>query len=340
MKRKETLAYELTNNILFSDASYTYDEYVTYLLQLHATILKIFFGENYDSCLRLNDGYSCLKQIMIKYKLMNGNAYPIYEKAMKILERELAIALAGKNAENRIHHLLTSHLNHEEMATYRNVYLQHGKENCEIDEIILTRNALLLFEIKNTSADIIIDKHGRLYQNNRTTYSSHSLIHNIRTKEIMLKDCMKEKLKDRKVHIDYLSDAYVVFTSAYNTNIRVYDHCHQVPWTTDQNLVKLMKKYQRYIPISTSEYETLKSILDDLQEAKKPFASPIDFHEILDVLLAMLDEVFFYCDPVEQLHREHPHCVSLMLKHCLQALKQAIHKKKLTLSTDFGDFYF
>ena len=218
---------------------------------------------------------------MIKYKVINNNAYNIYEKAMKILERELAIVLASKNAKNRSHH------NHEEMATYRNVYLEHGKENCEIDEFILTRNALLLFEIKNTSADIIIDKHGRLYQ-----------------------------------------------------NIRVYNHCHQVSWTTDQSLMKLMKKYQHYIPISTSEYERLKDILSDLQEAKKPFASPIDFHEILDILQAMIDEAFFYCDPVEQLHKEQPHSVSLMFKHCLQALKQVLYKKKLTLTTDFGDFYF
>ena len=141
MKRKEMLAYELTNNILFTDASYTYDEYVTYLLQLQATILKIFFGDTYDSHLRLNDAYSCLKQFMIKYKVINNNAYSIYEKAMKILERELAIALAGKNAENRIHH------NHEEMATYRNVYLEHRKETCEIDEIILT--AMPFFSLKS-----------------------------------------------------------------------------------------------------------------------------------------------------------------------------------------------
>ena len=333
------LVQELTNNILFTDAPYTYDEYVTYLLQLQATILKIFFGDSYDSHLRLNDGYSCLKQIMIKYKLINNNTYNIYEKAMKILERELAIALAGKNAENRIHHILTSH-HHEEMATYRNVYLEHGKENCEIDEIVLTRNALLLFEIKNTSADIIIDKHGRLYQNNRATYTNHSLIHNIRTKQIMLKDCLQTKLKEQKVHIDYLSDAYVVFTSASNATIRVYDHCHQVPWTTDQSLMKLMKKYEHYIPISNNEYETIKAILDDLQESKKPFASPIHFQEILDVLVAMVEEIFFYCDPLEERNHNPAHATSITFKHCLQALKQVLHKKKLTLTTDFGDFYF
>lgn len=211
MKKHTTLLEELNNNNIFVDNKFTYYEFVDQIKKFNEIIAQKAFKEEYHPSFGIEDVMLELKKKVIKYDLLNSYEYKYGIKALKDLDKQLRISMAGKKAEDRVNNLLDKYVTRDDYMKLSNVYLYNGYEDSEIDNVILTKNGFILLEVKNIKDDVRISEEGRLFIGKDCSYEQYTFSAKMDRKRNLFKQQIKKALKEKGFHINITLDTYVVF---------------------------------------------------------------------------------------------------------------------------------
>lgn len=300
MKQKQTLMEDLNLNNIFVKNDFTYFEYVNQLNKMQEIINKRVFKHEYHPVFRIDDARHELKKKSIRFNLTEKPEFGKAIANLKLIEKELAISSAGKKAEDRVDTLLNKYVKRTDYINFRGIYLVNDdKEDTEIDSLILTKNGIILLEIKNIKNDVTISEEGRLFIGNDCSYEQTPLVEKMNRKRRLFKEEIKKSLKAKGVHIDITLDSFIVFNEAYNKQCYVNNRSDE-KWCKSNKLPYIINQHTNSVPYSDNEFAILKECLLEFETKKKLFVSDLDFHFIKESISNLVELVEIEEAKIEQ----------------------------------------
>lgn len=288
METKKTLLEELNENNIFTSDTFTYYEYVDQLTKLQTFITKRVFKESYHSLYGIEDVATELKKKAIEFDVFEDEHYSRCLKAIKTVQKELAISSSGKKAEDRVNKMLSNYVNRKDFVNYPNLYISNDNGNTEIDNVILTRNGIILLEVKNIKSDATISRDGRLFIDNDCSYEKMPLAKKMEYKRNLFKSELKKFLKAKGICIDIMVDSLIVFNNSDLKKHFINNQSDEAHCTTNE-LAKIIDDYEEYIPYSLNQFEILNECLSKFSHKKKPFKTNVNFTIIKQNLSYFID---------------------------------------------------
>lgn len=303
MKKHTTLLEELNNNNIFVDNKFTYYEFVDQIKKFNEIIAQKAFKEEYHPSFGIEDVMLELKKKVIKYDLLNSYEYKYGIKALKDLDKQLRISMAGKKAEDRVNNLLDKYVTRDDYMKLSNVYLYNGYEDSEIDNVILTKNGFILLEVKNIKDDVRISEEGRLFIGKDCSYEQYTFSAKMDRKRNLFKQQIKKALKEKGFHINITLDTYVVFNDPWN-NCRISNYSEE-KWCKSNKIAYIVNDHYNPFPYSDSEFEILKECLYTFSTNKKYFNIDLDIELAKQDVCALFDLIEKHIPVISKEDKEH-----------------------------------
>ncbi len=256
---------------------FTNDEYLEMLLRFQGEVTSAFnhiTGSNTD---RLNDLADELSHLAEDKGCSDNTWITRAIKSMNFVQRQLSIMMSGKNAEDAVARAV-GYADRPEMVSVRNVYLTDGREQTELDNIILTSNGIIILEVKGTKGDVTINPNGSLSRGPCLHNTKHSIKERMITKNRLLKEALEAKGVDFPIHID----GYIVFSYPKSCDIRIFDEYRQQKWYRQGKIKYIISEYSSNVSYTEEQLATLSTALHDLTVIQKEFHQPVNFDEVRD----------------------------------------------------------
>ena len=286
------LRKELDNKQIFISKTFTYGDFVNQLFELQNVLCTSLFGENYDKSLRMGDLIYKVKQDAIEKGMTQDEDYYQGIKALKELEKQIAISVSGKKAEDNIDFILKKYVTRDDFVSYRNVYLEADGEGTEIDHLVLTKDGFIILEIKNIKSDVTIDEEGRMFIGNDSSYDQATLIEKMDRKKRMLYNKIKKSLKSKGYCIDVDIDAYVVFNERYRDKKHYINNYSDIRYLRSSNIGRFVQNHHNNFGYSDDEFDILKQCCSELPTDKKQFKTDIDYISVREKVCVLFDKVY------------------------------------------------
>ena len=143
---------------LLSRPELTQEEFRKELLQFQELICNMVFGD--DGAHRIDEVIVYLEKTAREKGVDRDPDFRKGVQALRRINKEIAISMAGKNGEERVARTLEyiSRSNYK----FRNIYISDGELETELDNVILTEAGFIILEVKNVKTDITISESGRI----------------------------------------------------------------------------------------------------------------------------------------------------------------------------------
>lgn len=278
-------------NNIFTNNSYTYYEYVRQLNSLEHLLGEATFKEEYDKAYKFDDIKYEIKRRCINLGLTESDEYRKGMYALSQLNSQSCISHSGKKAEDQVSNVLSKYVTRKDYESYRGIYLiDENGEDTEIDNLILTKDGLLLLEIKKISSDACIERDGRLYVDAGVTHDSVPLAEKMDRKRKILKHMLKKALRDKGVSIDIDLDSFIVFYQPRNCRYRIQNFSKE-KWCTSAKLPYIVNQKETVIPYTDEQFEILKECLSNFETNKKGFVSKLDMVQMKEDAINLVELV-------------------------------------------------
>ena len=152
---KNTIIENVRNSRILNEKELHFDEYVKELMELQNSLTTIALGKGESEFVRLDDAIVRLQNKAWKKGLNKTPEFCKGVKALREINKEIAICMAGMKGENTVAKSL-EYVDRENIHTFKNVYLTDGEHSTEIDNVILTDNGLIVLEVKRTKQNVTI----------------------------------------------------------------------------------------------------------------------------------------------------------------------------------------
>ena len=269
----------------------TYYEYVEQLQKLQSMVVNYTFkGEN-TSNYRIDDAILALKHQASAKELMNTDEFRNGNASLKRLSKELGISYSGKKAEDRVQTLIDKYVSRDDCHTFRNIFLDNGNANSELDNVVLTKDGIVILEVKSVKEDVLISREGRLYVGSDCSYEQTSLADKMERKRQLLNEQLKLALKQKGYSIDLNIKSYVVFNVATNNRINI-DNRSREHWCRSTAVPHIINDLHTNSPYTQNEVQILDSILKAFATNQEPFITQVDLDVIkndIEAYFKMLD---------------------------------------------------
>ena len=292
----------LENQNVVNCEEFTFGEYIEQLTSFQK-IVSAFVFEGDDSY-RLSDSITQLQQLIRNKELKDNHFVQEALRSLRNVNKELAIIMAGKKGEERIEKAL-SFVQRSDLKVYKNVYITDGKEETELDMVLVTNNGIIILEIKNAKQDITISKDGRILYDNETSYHNACIGEKMDKKRRLLRYRIEQELKQRGVNLldkPIKIESCITFSTQYNTHITVTDLYKKERFCYRGQLTKQIEDYYSGTCYESEDLRVLNDILDSMESNKKRFQQKLDFSKINNEF-AQLMEMLTKPDEVEPAER-------------------------------------
>ena len=290
MENNKTLLQELNTNNVFVSNEYTYFEFVEQLKKMQELTNKRVFKDEYHPVFRIDDATHELKKKAIRLNLTETEEFNKGIASLKVLEKELAISASGKKAEDRVDGLIKKYVTRPDVNNYRGIYLSNGVEDTEIDNVILTKDGIIILEVKNIKSDVTISEEGRLFIGKDSSYEQNPLVEKMNRKRKLFKDELKKTLKAKGVHIDIFLDSYVVFNEPYKTKCYVNNYSEE-KWCKSTHIASIINNHTSTISYSDHELNILRECLSEFETCKKRFVPEFDPQTVKTDISSLIDAI-------------------------------------------------
>lgn len=254
---------------------YTFVEYVNELFEFQKEVAKLVFKQDDVSDIRINEVIAKCESTAREKNLKQNIEVRDGIRALRLIEKEISIAMAGKKGENRVAYTFKL-VRRNDVSFYRNVYLQDESEDTEIDAVVLTKNGAIVIEIKNAKEDITINSEGRLLYGNSSCYHDNSIGEKMEKKRRLLKKRIESEFKERGVEKDIVVDSILVFAPPSGVRIKVHDQFRQEKYCFKGSLPYRIDAFISEVAYTDEEYEALNQILLNISKEQKRFDIKFD----------------------------------------------------------------
>lgn len=281
------LAKALESNNIFSRNGFSREEYIEELLKFQRFASQVILG---DETARLDEVIAAVSGTARKNGATGNPDFVAGVRGLKSIEKEIAIHMSGKRAEDEVAHSLTF-VDRPFFRDFRNVYVADQETETEIDNVILTNNGIIVVEVKSAKHNITIGEDGRLLYSNSESYHNESIGDKMSAKRRLLKARIESKLRERGLDIPVHIDSYLVFVTPKRLEINITDNFRQEHWCRRGKLQHIVNNFISDVTYTAEEYAQLEDIINGLDCNIRRFPTELDLPAIRDSFVALYDLV-------------------------------------------------
>lgn len=268
---------DMDNHNILSNPQVTFDSYIDDLIAFQDYMTAVVLQK--EGFHKVDETANYIEDEAWKKGLQNNSDIQITCRNLRRVGKELAISIAGKKGEDKVARKI-SEATRDDMRSFRNVYVFGENEESEIDNIVLTKNGIIIIEVKNISTDVTISENGMLLVDKDVSYQNASLGEKMNKKRELLRREIEIAAKKRGICPDFFIDSLLVFCAPQNTYIN--DHYHKEKYCFASRVPYIIDSFVTRTAFSEEEFEQLNEILEELSAFKKTFTSDIDYRSIKD----------------------------------------------------------
>lgn len=266
----------------------TFAEYTDDLLKFQNLIVPIVMGDDYSPGMRLEEAIFRMES-KARERGLGGD--PVVRKginSLKTVNKEIHICMAGRKGEDLVAKTL-EYVDRPEARVYRNVYLTDGREETELDMVVLTDSGVIILEIKKSKDDLTITEEGRLIHSSDACYEKRSLGTKMGIKRKLLKERLSLECARRGFEMPVEVDSYIVFVTPKGVRIHVDDKYHCEKWCFRTSLNYKIAAYANDSHYRGEQLEALADIMGTIEQNRKSFTVDIDYEVIRESFAEAMD---------------------------------------------------
>lgn len=284
---------ELKETKILQEDGYTFNKYISQLQEFQRLIVNAIYQEDIPmNEVQVDEAISELGKLCRKNNI-DPDVSATVKGTLKTVHKELAINMSGLIAENCISEKIEN-TQREKKVSFKNVYLNDGKYDTEIDDIVLTDEGIIIFEVKSAKEDLIIDKYGRLLRDRHICYDKLPITKSMEMKRNLLGKKIDELLASKNQYVPNLYiESYIVFVTPKDKVIEVTDQSGLEEYCFKEDIPRIVSshlnsgfKYNNY------EFETLKNILNEFESDQKIKSNRINSQKIIDLTVDLLEQIY------------------------------------------------
>ncbi len=273
----------LESNDIFSRNGFSREEYIEELLKFQSFASQLILG---DETARLDEVIAAMSAAARKNGMTASPDFVAGIRGLKAIEKEIAIHMSGKRAEDEVSHSLTF-VDRPLFQDFRNVYVADQESETEIDNVILTNNGIIVVEVKSAKHNITIGEDGRLLYSNSESYHNESIGDKMSAKRRLLKARIENKLRERGLDIPVYIDSYLVFVTPKRLEVTITDNFRQEHWCRRGRLQHIVNNFISDVTYTADEYAQLAEIIGSLDCNVKRFPTELDLPAIRNNFVAL-----------------------------------------------------
>lgn len=268
---------------IFSTNDFSRAGYIDELLRFQKFAGEFVLG---DERARINEVCAALTTLARKNNAMETPEFAAGIRALNALEKEIAINMSGKNAEDNVAYSM-SFATRKFFRNFRNVYVSDHQNESELDDVVLTDSGIIVIEVKAARNNVTIAPDGRLLYGKGESFHNESIGDKMTIKCRLLKNRIEAKLRERRCNIPVHIDSYLVFDVHKNSDVVITDNYHQQAWCRRGKLQYLVNEYVTDTGYSEEEFDILAEILNEMESNVRKYALPLDLVSIRDQFIAL-----------------------------------------------------
>lgn len=285
---KNTIIENVRNSRILNEKELHFDEYVKELTELQNSLTTIALGKGESEFVRLDDAIVRLQNKAWKKGLNKTPEFCKGVKALREINKEIAICMAGMKGENTVAKSL-EYVDRENIHTFKNVYLTDGEHSTEIDNVILTDNGLIVLEVKRTKQNVTITEEGRLFHGEDQCYERCPIGEKMENKRRLLKQEIEKQLREKGIDIELIIDSYIVFSAPKGMNILIDDFYKKEKYCRQGKLQYIIRDFESNKKYTDEEMNTLQSIMESIKTKQIGFEIKLNYKELFEDFLGMVN---------------------------------------------------
>lgn len=276
MKRTaESIIKEMESTGIMVRTHMTSKERLDGLCAYQELALQKIFNAEHATNLRFKDGIVHIKHLAKEKGLTNSPVVKQSIADMKMLSKEIAIAISGQSGEQTVSRSLNYANRH--IIAIPNITLCDGEHKSELDQVIVTSNGILILEVKNHKTDITISETGCICNAANRVLTDKCLGDQMNRKRYLLRSKLERAMQDTQMSIPVHIDSFVVFSSS---SVTVTDKYHQEKYCFSAGLPHEIEKYSSDVSYTDAQMETLTNMIRSIAEEEDAYYVDMDFDKI------------------------------------------------------------
>lgn len=268
---------------IFSRNGFSREEYIEELLKFQRFASQLILD---DETARLDEVVAAVSSAARKNGTTSNPDFVAGVRSLKAIEKEIAIHMSGKRAEDDVAHSLTF-VDRFFFQDFRNVYVADQETETEIDNVILTNNGIIVVEVKSAKHNITIGEDGRLLYANSESYHNESIGDKMSAKRRLLKARIENGLRERGLDIPVHIDSYLVFVTPKRLEVTITDNFRKEHWCRRGKLQHIVNNYISDVTYTAEEYAQLAEIIGALDRNVRRFPAELDLPAIRNNFVAL-----------------------------------------------------
>ena len=268
---------------IFSRNGFSREEYIEELLKFQCFASQLILD---DETARLDEVIAAVSGAARKNGATTSPDFVAGIRGLKAIEKEIAIHMSGKRAEDEVAHSLTF-VDRPFFQDFRNVYVADQETETEIDNVILTNNGIIVVEVKSAKHNITIGEDGRLLYSNSESYHNESIGDKMSAKRRLLKARIENALRERGLDIPVHIDSYLVFVTPKRLEVTITDNFRKEHWCRRGKLQHIVNNFISDVTYTAEEYVQLAEIIEGLDCNVRRFPTELDLPAIRDNFVAL-----------------------------------------------------
>ena len=274
----ETVLKKLNEHNIFVNKHFTLNTYTEELLKFQEAIADYVYDEVPEN-VRIDDIKYKIKELAIMKGVENNKHIKSCLSDLTSVNKEISICVSGLKGEERVAKVI-EYVERKNLYSYRNVYINKGEEETELDNVILTDNGFIILEVKTTKSDVTITEDGRILNNNGITHIETSIGDKMEQKRRLLRSQIEKSLKEEGVELPVNISSCIVFSNPYKTYYHSKDLYRKERWCFRGGLQNVINNYYSGIKYTCEELKILDNIMSQLKTNIKAFESKINMAQI------------------------------------------------------------
>lgn len=255
---------------IFTRDNYTFVEYVDQLMKFQEETAKLVIGAENAHLVRMSEVVSRCEAVAREKNLHFDSKVAEGIRALKLISKEIAIAMAGKSGEDRVANTF-QYVTRQDAKFYRNVYITNSIEETEMDSVVLTKNGFIILEVKNAKEDITLAPDGRILFNNSSCYHDISIGEKMDKKRRLLRTRLEEEFANRGVNKEVKIDSLLVFSTPSGVRIHIHDQFKQENYCFRGSLFNRIDGFKSNVEYTDKELAAMDEILQQIETEQKRF---------------------------------------------------------------------
>ena len=268
---------------IFSRNGFSREEYIEELLKFQRFASQLILD---DETARLDEVIAAISGAARRNGATASADFVAGIRGLKAIEKEIAIHMSGKRAEDEVAHSLTF-VDRPFFRDFRNVYVADQETETEIDNVILTNNGIIVVEVKSAKHNITIGEDGRLLYSNSESYHNESIGDKMSAKRRLLKARIENALRERGLDIPVHIDSYLVFVTPKRMEVTVTENFRKEHWCRRGKLQHIVNNFISDVTYTAEEYAQLAEIIEGLDCNVRRFPTELDLPAIRDNFVAL-----------------------------------------------------